>query len=133
MGGRDVQNGLKLPQGVQLTGGNRGNLQIYFMYRGIQCRENLKLKPTKGNIKYATILRDGILSEIARGIFDYPKQFPNSKRVIMFGGAKQTKITVEEALQNYLAHKKRTTAPSLGTITFPPLGTILFPHLAVWR
>jgi integrase len=112
MGGRDVNGGMKFPTGVSLSGTGRGNLQIRFMYKGVRCKETLKLKPTKANIKYAGLVRDGILSEIARGIFDYSTHFPNSQRVLLFGGVRQTKATVGDSLTAYLASLKCSTATS---------------------
>ena len=47
------------------------SILIYFTYRGVQCRERLKLPPTNANLNYAANLRGEILNKIALGTFDY--------------------------------------------------------------
>ncbi|MBF0427233.1 MAG: site-specific integrase [Magnetococcales bacterium] len=103
MGGRANQSGVTV----------RGDsIQIDFRYRGVRCRETLKLKPTKANMKYAENLRRIIHHEIATGSFDYAAHFPDSKRAAMFGFARGGNETVETALKGYMAAVHRTTAVS---------------------
>lgn len=57
-------------------------IQIDFRYRGIRCRELLRLEPTKANLKFAANLKARVEHEIATGTFNYAKFFPNSKRAL---------------------------------------------------
>jgi len=70
MGGR--QNGVR--------SATQSSTAIDFYYQGVRCRERIKLAPTKANQKYVENLKAQILTEIARGTFDYGKYFPDSTR-----------------------------------------------------
>lgn len=63
--------------GVRIIG---KSLQIDFRYKGVRCRERLRLEPNKQNLRYATNLKSRIEHEIATGTFVYESYFPNSKR-----------------------------------------------------
>jgi integrase len=57
----------------------RGNsIRIKFMFRGEQCRETLKIPPTRKNLEYAERKRAQILYEIEIGTFEYARHFPQS-------------------------------------------------------
>ena len=103
MGGRHVARGVEVRE---------DSLRIVFHYKGVRCRETLKIPATNANIKFAANLRAGILADIERGKFNYAEQFPDSPKVVLFGGVRQTRLTVEEALTRYLEAMKRTTASS---------------------
>ena len=91
----------------------RGNaIQIDFVYRGVRCRETLKLEPTKPNMKYAHRLHSTITLEIAIGTFDYRKHFPDSKRASLFINKQSGNQLVKDALLSYLEAKRRVLAPS---------------------
>lgn len=53
MGGeRQLNKPLKIPEGVEIRQSkNRSSIRIGFWYKGIQCRETLKLEPTPSNLK----------------------------------------------------------------------------------
>lgn len=75
------------------------SLRISFMWKGIQCRETLKLKPDDKNIKYAVKLRAEILRKIEVNTFSYSDYFPDSPK------AKIGKVvipTLKEASERYL-------------------------------
>ena len=55
------------------------SIQITFMYKGRECRETIKLPPTKPNVQYCARLRSEILRRIELGNFVYSEYFPNSK------------------------------------------------------
>ncbi len=95
--------------GVRVRG---ASIVIDFRYRGVRCRETLSVEPTKSNLLYARRLRDTILLEIERGTFDYSAHFPDSKKVVLFGGAKAQPFTVAAALDQYLAHVEKTKEAS---------------------
>ncbi|WP_317633841.1 site-specific integrase [Kosakonia sp. ML.JS2a] len=70
------------PTGVEV---HNGKIRIWFIYRGVRCREILKGWATTGtNIKKAGQLRAKITSEIQLGSFDYALQFPSSKNAKKF-------------------------------------------------
>lgn len=75
--------------GVEVRKGKRGgSIRLRFFYRGVECRETLKLEPTRANLLYAERLRGEVLNAIARGTFNYPDFFPESGRgVITYGHA----------------------------------------------
>lgn len=81
------------------------------MFRGMECRESLKLAHTKQNINYAIRLRGEILNAIEKGIFKYADYFPNSTQAGKFGAA-PSRITVGELLRDQLDIAKRTLSPS---------------------
>ncbi|TIE15680.1 site-specific integrase, partial [Legionella pneumophila] len=78
MGGKRQQgNELQPPRGVSIREWETGSaIRIIFSYRGVQCRETLKLEPTKANLKYADRLRGEIINAIALGTFNYADYFP---------------------------------------------------------
>ena len=46
------------------------SIEITFAYRGVRCRERIKLKPTAANLKAAERHRAAILDAIAKGTFE---------------------------------------------------------------
>lgn len=70
---------VKAPRGIELRKGvDTESIRVKFMYRGMECRETLKLARTKANILYAERLRGEILNAIEKKTFDYAKYFPGS-------------------------------------------------------
>ena len=78
----DKSTGLATPPGItlrQLKSGQR--IQIFFTYRGQQCRELLPAGPINKNpLQYAVNLRGEIQRKIADGVFDYADYFPASPK-----------------------------------------------------
>lgn len=110
MGGkRQSGNTPKTPAGVEIRRWSSGKttLRISFYYRGVQCRETLKLEVTPSNIKYAERLRCEILNAIERGTFSYADYFPQSNLARRFGHVK-TNITIGELLRDFLDQIKAT-------------------------
>jgi integrase len=90
-------------KGIRIRG---QSIQLDFYFRGMRCRETLKLEPNKRNIAHAKGLLATILHEIAMGTFNYSKHFPDSPRALAFDGRKLARATVQEALEAYMASKK---------------------------
>ncbi|HHS8321900.1 TPA: tyrosine-type recombinase/integrase [Legionella anisa] len=113
MGGKRKQsNELQPPRGVSVREWGTGHaIRIIFSYRGVQCRETLKLEPTKANLKYAERLRGEIVNAISLGTFNYADYFPNSKRARLFGHA-IIKATTGEMLKDYMMIAEKTLEAS---------------------
>lgn len=85
-----------------------GTVQIDFRYKGVRCRERLKLAPTPANLKYAARLKATIEHEIATNVFEYGKHFPGSARAV-FG--KPQSRDLREALQGYVDSLSKSVEP----------------------
>ncbi|TBR39261.1 MULTISPECIES: Arm DNA-binding domain-containing protein [Dyella] len=84
----------------------KGSITLDFYYRGVRCRERLKLAPTSANQKFAANLRAQIQAEIARGTFEYAKFFPDSKRALTLSKVPGAAITLGPALETWLKGMK---------------------------
>jgi len=89
------------------------SIVISFQFRGMQCRETIKLKPNKTNLRYAANMKSEIDRHIALGTFSYSAYFPDSKTKAarLFGTTESTQ-SVRSALTRYIASISRTLAPS---------------------
>jgi integrase len=83
------------------------------MYKGMECRETLKLEHTKANIKFAERLRGEILNAIELGTFSYAKYFPESATLAKLGiQAPKHMVTVGDLLREQYEVYERTLAAS---------------------
>ena len=113
------------------------SIQISFTYKGINCRERLKLQPTPANLKRAEQHRAAILHAIERGSFDYAITFPDSPNRFKFAAEKGAGYPLEDWLEKWLgdqkAHVKASTWDDYRKIVFntliPAIGTINLPDL----
>lgn len=82
--------------GIRATGDH--SIQIDFRYKGVRCRERLRLAPSPANLKYAARLKSAIEHEIATNTFDYRKHFPESPRARLFetGGSLLLRDAISE-------------------------------------
>lgn len=101
----------KLPVGVEI---NYNTVRIVFMLNGERCREPLTgySKITKSVIKYAENKRNTILTEIAENRFDYLAHFPESAKAAKLAGMIKTKLTVVDAVNQWLSVQEATKAKS---------------------
>lgn len=109
LGNETIAHGVELRKGV-----GSESIRIKFMYRGMECREPLKLAHTKSNINYAIRMRGEILNGIEKGTFKYSDFFPDSKNALKFGTV-PTQVTIGELLREQLAVAKRTLSVSPST------------------
>lgn len=79
-----------------------------FTYRGVRCRETVRITPTPANVRHVDRWRATILHEIALGTFDYAKHFPESQKVRQFKPGAATTLTT--ALESWLSAARKTTA-----------------------
>jgi len=68
----------------------------------VRCKERLKLPATSANLKFAANLRSQILTEIARGTFDYARHFPHSKKALMFARTPGAAVCIADGLRHWL-------------------------------
>ena len=99
MGGERERNGVRTV--------SKSSIQIDFEFRGIRCREQLKLTPTSANLKRAEQHRAAILHAIERGSFDYGVTFPNSKRRFLFTEYKGAGYPLGDYLEKWLERQKQ--------------------------
>ena len=113
MGGKRQQgNDAQSTRGVNVREWGTGqSIRIVFRYRGVLCRETLKIEPTKANLKYAERLRGEIINAIGLGTFNYADYFPTSKRARLFGHV-IIKATTGELLKDYMAIAEKTLEAS---------------------
>jgi integrase len=102
--GRRAADGRDSAPGVRRVSAT--SILIDFYYRGVRCKERLKLPPTGANKKFAANLRAQIHVEIARGTFDYAKHFPNSKKALMLSRVPGAAVTIGDAMDQWLRGMK---------------------------
>lgn len=78
------------------------SIAIDFYYRGVRCRERIRLAPTPANLKFAEHLRGQVLAEIARGTFNYAEHFPDSTRARALSRTPGAAVTIAKALRQWL-------------------------------
>jgi len=81
------------PAGVQVR--SQSSIEISFYYKGVRCRERVKLPPTNKNIKYCERWKAHIQHEIATREFDYAKHFPDFPRLKLFANTHEDTSTIE--------------------------------------
>src|SRR3546814_21109231 len=123
MGKRHLQPGIRTA--------SESTIEIDFRYRGVRCRERLNLPPTARNLAYAGNLRGQILTEIAKGTFDYRAHFPDSARAEKLDPGPTNVLLVETALDRWykaqaleLEHPTRGAYPQINhRVPVPPLAS----------
>lgn len=85
---------------------SESSIQISFTFKGIACRERIKLQPTPANLKRAEQHRAAILHAIERGTFDYATTFPDSPRRFLFAEHKGEGYLLELYLETWLERQK---------------------------
>lgn len=94
---------MALPRGVRIRDNRQSkSLQITFAFRGVTCREVLRLDPTAANVKFAANLLAEVKNKIAKGTFNYGEYFPESNRAALFGHVASRK-SLADLLDSYLA------------------------------
>ncbi|HME99469.1 MAG TPA: site-specific integrase [Terriglobia bacterium] len=102
--------GNQSPAGIRVR--SESSIEIDFYYRGVRCRERIKLQPTEKNIKYCERLKARVEDEIAKNEFDYAKHFPDSPKVKFFAKMPGDKITIETYLQRWLECERQNVKSS---------------------
>lgn len=82
------------------------SIAISFYFRGVRCRERIKLEPTARNLRWAENLLGQIHTEIAKGTFDYARHFPDSKLASKLASRPGGLQRVGEALAAWLERRR---------------------------
>ena len=93
---------------------SKTTIEIDFYYRGVRCKERLKLKPTPANLKRAERHRAAVLDAIERGTFEYGITFPDSARAAQFSHEPGASMRLRDYLDRWL----KDIRPSLKVSTF---------------
>ena len=100
---------MKMPTGVEI---HNGKVRINFMLDGKRCREVIRDMPVnEKTIAYAKSIRELVVDEIKRGVFDYQRRFPDSVKV--------TKAVVVDQVESPLPVQPAIAAP----VATPPAPT----------
>lgn len=90
---------------------SKSSIEVSFEYRGIRCREKIRLAPNAANLKFVGNLKARIEHEIATGIFDYGKHFPKSRRARKLARIPAHVVTVGELLTEWLRDVSKELEP----------------------
>lgn len=85
-----------------------GGIEIDFRFRGVRCREKLRILPTPANLARAERHRFAILASIEAGTFDYATVFPDSAAAARFAQVDQPAVgyPVAKYLEEWLERQK---------------------------
>ena len=86
---------------------SESSIQISFTYRGVECRERVRLKPTPANLKRAEQWRATVLLSIEHGTFIYSQAFPNSPNAARFAEYKGEVQTAGDYLEAWLKRQEK--------------------------
>lgn len=103
-------------------------IQIDFRWKGVRCRERIRLPPTARNLRYAARLKATIEHEIATGTFDYANHFPRSPRAR--GGLPGGSTSLRSAMLGYVDSLAGSIEPETLTKYRHDAATVAgwFPH-----
>lgn len=100
--------------GNGVTQASSSSYEIAFTYRGIRCRERIKLKPSPANRKRVENHLGAINDAIDKGTFDYSLTFPDSPRRLQFIERQGDALLAEDYFDDWLQYKaKHLKASSL--------------------
>ncbi len=98
-------------RGSGVRAASASSIAISFEYRGVRCREKIRLAPNPANLRFVANLKARIEHEIATGVFDYAKHFPNSKRARRLALSPSRTVTVGDLLTEWLESVKPQLQP----------------------
>jgi|SRR6185437_9665604 len=85
------------------------SIEIFFTYKGVKCRETLRMDPTRKNLEDAANKRSAILRDISLDKFKYSEYFPDSSKVKIFEGSATKLILVKTLLDKFLCQSEKQT------------------------
>ncbi|WP_318826143.1 Arm DNA-binding domain-containing protein [Burkholderia thailandensis] len=96
--------------GVRAISGS--SIEVTFTYKGVRCRERIRLEPTPANLKAAANFLGAVRTAIANGTFDYRVSFPESKRIAQFVERQGDALMVGAFLDTWLERQEDVLAAS---------------------
>ncbi|TGB34870.1 site-specific integrase [Burkholderia thailandensis] len=96
--------------GVRAISGS--SIEVTFTYKGVRCRERIRLEPTPANLKAAANFLGAVRTAIANGTFDYRVSFPDSKRIAQFVERQGDALLVRSFLDTWLGRQENVLAAS---------------------
>jgi len=119
--------------GVRIRG---KSIQIDFRYKGIRCRETLRIEPTSKNLEKANNRLGKIKDDITFNVFVYANYFPNSNNAKRFGDQPTSNLTISQALDWWWEYSKPGTNSTANDHAYniknhikPGIGSILLREL----
>ncbi len=84
-------------------------IYINFTYKGIRCRESLKLKANKQNLSFAKKIDNEIQGLISANKFNYEEYFPNSPKLKIFDitPTREKKIKFSTYAKKWIERKEK--------------------------
>lgn len=101
--------------------------EIAFTYRGVKCRERIKLKPSAANRKRLENHLGAIRDAIDKGTFDYSITFPDSPRRLLFIDRQSEALLLEEYIEDWLEGQAKRLKASTYTSYTNILNNIILP------
>ena len=93
--------------GNGVTEASGSSYEIAFTYRGVRCRERIKLKPSPANRKRVEHHLGAIIDAIYKGSFNYSETFPDSPRRFQFLERQGEALLAETYFDDWLEYKAR--------------------------
>lgn len=90
---------------------DKGWLSIGFRYRGRKCVEYLHLEDTPSNVTEAERRARVVTKKMARGEFDYEKEFPDSPNLTKLGLRRANVPTFKEFAEQWASEHATTITP----------------------
>lgn len=103
--------------------------EITFTYRGVRCRERLKIKPSPANRKRVERHLAAIEQAIEDGNFDYSVTFPDSPRRLLFIEQPAEGIETGKYLDEWLEEKRKQLKSSTWAGYAKIVNHVLIPSL----
>lgn len=100
---------------------------------GVQCREIIGLEHSKPNQAHCERRRAAVIAMIEKGVFDYAKEFPGSKRAAVFGHGKGKSALLKDLLAAYRDRVEKTFEPSTFAGTRTAIDNVLIPYFGDMR
>lgn len=107
--------------GTGIRESSASSYEITFTYRGVRCRERLKIKPSPVNRKRVERHLAAIQDAIEKGTFDYGVTFPDSPRRLLFVEQPGEATGITDYFETWLEGKK----PHLKASTFEGYSKII--------
>lgn len=86
---------------------SESSYEIAFTYKGVRCRERIKIKPSTTNRRRVANHLAAIQDSISKGTFDYAVTFPDSTKSKLFAEYQGEVLKIEQYLDEWLTMKAK--------------------------